>query len=157
MGESLFLKGGSRTLPYIWATVLHASTGVSCLPFSVLFFTKAFPSVVPAAAASHALPQSQAGFPISGRAPPRCLPGLQGHFAPGLLDCSPPRPHFPSPAEHPPCHPWAAYKITSRALELRRTRQSLGIWSNPQMLPFFFFFPGPPPPLPAAGAASRPP
>lgn len=155
MGESLFLKGGSRTLPYIWATVLHASTGVSCLPSSVLFFTKAFPSVVPAAAASHALPQSQAGFPISGRAPPRMLmsSGAAGSLCsrpPRLLA---PRPHLPSPAEHPPCHPWAAYKITSRALELRRTRQSLGIWSNPQMLPF----PGPPPPLPAAGAASRPP
>jgi hypothetical protein len=102
--------------------------------------------VVPAAAASRALPQSRSGFPISGRAPPRMLmsSGAAGSLCSRPPPLLAPRPHLPSPAENPPCHPWAAYKITSRALELRRTRQSLGIWSSPQMLPFFF--PGPPPP-----------
>lgn len=81
------------------------------------------------------------------------LPGLQGHFAPGLLGGSL-FPHLPSPAVHPPCHPWAAYKITSRAMELGRTRQSLGIWSDPQMLPFSF--PGPAPPCPLQAQPGAP-
>lgn len=105
--------------------------------------------------------------PVSGCAPPRTLvssfPRAVGSLCspsrrrlPLSSPPSPPPPGAsrpPLPAEHPPCHPWAAWQITSRAAELWRTRQSFSIWSNPQM---FVFLPPPLPHLPLLGVRWKP-